>query len=105
VEPSGFQEADQAVVSALAEGAGWLVAKEVLADKDARLEVALPLPKQEYVKDFKSEASKEEFCCLLARASETAWQAPDGLDRDEAYERAGRYVATSSGGRCRRVQR
>jgi hypothetical protein len=80
------------VVSALAEGADRLVAKEVLADKDARLEVALPLPKEEYAKDFKSEASKEEFCCLLARASETPWQAPRGLDRDEAYERAGRYV-------------
>ena len=80
------------VVSALAEGADRLVAKEVLADKDARLEVALPLPEKEYVKDFKSEASKEEFCCLLARASEKPWQAPDGLDRDEVYERAGRYV-------------
>jgi hypothetical protein len=80
------------VISALAEGADRLVAKEVLADKNARLEVALPLPEEEYVKDFTSEASKEEFCCLLARASEAPWQAPDGLDRDEAYERAGRYV-------------
>jgi len=80
------------VVSALAEGADRLVAKEVLADKDARLEVALPLPEEEYVKDFKSEASKEEFSCLLARATETPWQAPKGLDRDEAYERAGHYV-------------
>ncbi len=80
------------VVSALAEGADRLVAKEVLADKDARLEVALPLPKEEYVKDFTSEASKEEFGCLLGRAIEAPWQAPDGLDRDEAYERAGRYV-------------
>ncbi len=80
------------VVSALAEGADRLVAKEVLADKDARLEVALPLPEEEYVKDFTGEASKAEFCCLLARASEPPWRAPDGLDRDEAYERAGRYV-------------
>ncbi len=80
------------VVSALAEGADRLVAKEVLADKDARLEVALPLSKEEYVKDFKSEASKDEFRCLLAQAGETPWQAPDGLDRDEAYELAGRYV-------------
>ena len=80
------------VVSALAEGADRLVAKEVLADRDARLEVALPLPEEEYVEDFKSEASKAEFRSLLARASETPWQAPGGLDRDEAYERAGRYV-------------
>jgi hypothetical protein len=80
------------VVSALAEGADRLVAHEVLAGGDARLEVALPLPAGEYVKDFKSEASKEEFHCLLARAADPPWQAPDGLDRDEAYERAGRHV-------------
>jgi hypothetical protein len=80
------------VVSALAEGADRLVAHEVLADGDARLEVALPLPAGEYVKDFKTEASIEEFHCLLAQSADPPWQAPDGLDRDEAYERAGRYV-------------
>jgi hypothetical protein len=79
------------VVSALAEGADRLVVEEVLADRDARLEVALPLDTEEYAEDFKTEASKEEFGSLLARASDK-WQAPDGLDRDEAYERAGRYV-------------
>jgi hypothetical protein len=80
------------VVSALAEGADRLVAHEVLADGDARLEVALPLPAEEYAKDFKTEASKEEFRCLLAQAADPPWQAPDDLDRDVAYERAGRYV-------------
>jgi hypothetical protein len=80
------------VVSALVEGADRLVAKKVLTNKDARLEVALPLPEEEYLEDFKDEASKEEFLCLLGQASETPWQAPDGLDRDVAYERAGRHV-------------
>jgi hypothetical protein len=80
------------VVSALAEGADRLVAKKVLTNKDARLEVALPLPEEEYLEDFKDEASKEEFLCLLGQASETPWQALDGLDREVAYERAGRYV-------------
>lgn len=79
------------VVSALAEGADRLVVEEVLADRDARLEVVLPLDTEEYAEDFKAEASKEEFRSLLARATDK-WQAPDGLDRDEAYERAGRYV-------------
>ena len=46
---------------------------------------------KEYAEDFETEASKEEFRSLLARASDK-WQAPDGLDRDKAYERAGRYV-------------
>jgi len=59
-----------------------------LADHDARLEVALPLDTEEYAEDFKTETSKDEFRSLLARASDK-WQAPDGLDRDEAYERAG----------------
>ena len=54
------------VVSALAEGADRLVVDEVLADRDARLEVALPLDAEEYAEDFKTEASKEEFRSLLA---------------------------------------
>ena len=80
------------VVSALAEGADRLVAEEVLADPDARLEVTLPLPVKKYAEDFKSETSKQEFHRLLARASDEPWQAPDGLAREEAYERAGRSV-------------
>lgn len=79
------------LVSALAEGADRLVAEEALADYDARLEVALPLAADDYAKDFKTEVSKQEFRSLLDRASDT-WQAPAGLSREEAYERAGRYV-------------
>ena len=80
------------VVSALAEG-GRLVVEELLVGHDARLEVALPLDAEEYAKDFKTEASKHEFRSFLARARDSdKWQAPDGLDRNEAYERAGRYV-------------
>jgi SMODS and SLOG-associating 2TM effector domain 1 len=108
------------VVSALAEGADRLVAEEVLAagddrlvlkdvltvgdeqtmvpetvlaDLDARLEVALPMDAGEYAEDFKTEESKEEFRCFLARARPgDTWKAPEGLEREEAYERAGRYV-------------
>ncbi len=107
------------VVSALAEGADRLVAQEVLAaendqlvlkdvlgsgddrlvletvlgEVDARLEVALPLEVGDYVDDFKTEESQKEFRSLLARArSSDVWTAPGGLEREEAYERAGRYV-------------
>jgi hypothetical protein len=81
------------VISALAEGTDRLVAGEVLAaGADTRLEVALPLPAEDYLKDFQTEESKQEFRCLLARASDV-WTAPPGLEREEAYERAGRYVA------------
>ena len=48
---------------------------------------------EEYARDFQSEASKQDFRYLLARARDNdRWQAPDGLEREEAYERAGRYV-------------
>jgi len=95
------------VVSALAEGADRLVAEEVLAsgadqkmvldmvlaDLDARLEVALPMDAEKYLEDFKTEESKEEFRCFLARARPgDTWQAPAELEREKAYERAGRYL-------------
>jgi hypothetical protein len=81
------------VVSALAEGADRLVAEEVLAAGADRLEVALPMDVEEYAEDFKTEDSKLEVRCLLARARPSdIWQAPDWLEREEAYERAGRYV-------------
>ena len=53
--------------------------------------MALPLAPEDYEEDFKTEASKEEFRCLLTEASDI-WPAPDWLDRNEAYERAGRYM-------------
>jgi nucleoside 2-deoxyribosyltransferase len=69
------------------------VLQSVLADLDARLEVALPMAAEEYAKDFTTEESKEEFRCFLARAQPgDIWEAPAERDREEAYERAGRYV-------------
>ena len=79
------------VVSALAEGADRLVAREILTAPGARLEAALPLPPEDYARDFGSETSAQEFGELLGRSSEV-WQAPESRDREEAYERAGRHV-------------
>jgi hypothetical protein len=79
------------VVSPLAEGADRLVAREVLRDGQADLEVPLPLPRDEYERDFGSAESKREFDELLARAKEVTVLSP-GDDRAAAYERAGRYV-------------
>jgi nucleoside 2-deoxyribosyltransferase len=85
---------DQLVLKdVLTAGDDQLVLKTVLANLDARLEVALPMQAEEYAKDFMTEHSKQEFRCLLARAGPgDIWTAPDGLEREEAYERAGRYV-------------
>ena len=79
------------VISALAEGADRLVAREVLARPGAELEAALPLPAREYLADFAAEASRTEFTELLGRAARV-WLAPPGSSRAEAYERAGRHV-------------
>jgi hypothetical protein len=79
------------VVSPLAEGADRLVAREVLKDREADLEAPLPLPRDEYVRDFRSAESRREFDELLARAREVTVLGLGG-SRESAYERAGRYV-------------
>lgn len=79
------------VVSPLAEGADRLVARCVLAHPAARLIVPLPLPREEYLRDFASDESKHEFVKLLERADEVI-ELPPTPTRDEAYEAAGLYV-------------
>lgn len=54
------------VVSALAQEADRLVAEEVLKDS-SRLEATLPLPPDEYAKDFGT-ASRREFRFFLRRS-------------------------------------
>jgi hypothetical protein len=63
----------------------------VLSDARNRLEVALPLAPEDYLNDFASDASKQQFTALLDRATHI-WRAPASDSRDEAYERAGRHV-------------
>jgi len=84
-----------AAVSPLAEGADRLVAARALADEGATLEVALPLPRDDYMDDFATAESRQEFDSLLARASEVV-TLPPGETRDEAYERVGRYIVDHS---------
>jgi hypothetical protein len=62
------------VISPLAEGADRLVAQEVLSwhstsNSSSQLEAPLPMPEDEYVKDFPNPKSKAEFKNLLARAN------------------------------------
>jgi len=79
------------IVSALAEGADRLVAREVLNDPDAVLEVALPLPRADYVQDFTTAQSREEFKSLLDQARVIAMM-PPSESREAAYAAAGRYI-------------
>ena len=75
------------VLSALAEGADRLVAEVTLRRPGARLEAALPLPKFDFLDDFVSPESKEEFLRFLARA-DSVTELPAQDSRDEAYAAA-----------------
>jgi hypothetical protein len=55
------------VLSPLAEGADRVVARAVLSDPDARLDVVLPLALEDYLEDFATEESRKEFEELLSR--------------------------------------
>ena len=79
------------VMSSLAEGADRLVAVRAIKRWRARLVVPLPLPVSEYLADFVTPASKEEFHSLLVRAHEVI-TLPRAPTRVEAYEAAGRYI-------------
>ena len=83
------------VLSALAEGADRLVAQQILRRPGARLVVPLPLAKADYMADFASPKSKQEFLSLLGRADEVV-ELPPARAREHAYDAAGNYVLEHS---------
>jgi hypothetical protein len=80
------------VVSALAEGADRLVARDVLERSGSRLEVVLPFEASEYVDDFADAASRADFADFLGRASMTTVVRPRST-RDLTYREAGVRIA------------
>ena len=90
-----FPGAVRTVLSCLAEGADRLVAQRMLARPGSRLIVPLPLPRDEYMKDFHSAKSKRAFLDLLARADEVI-ELPPQPSRADAYRAAGLYVLDHS---------
>jgi hypothetical protein len=99
---SRYPDSPFLVLSGLAEGADRLVAGIVMRELDARLCAVLPLPPENYVKDFADEASRAAFHELLAKAALRAdvydemgadeWSAP-GKQRDRQYARQGGLIA------------
>lgn len=79
------------VVSPLAEGADRLVAREVLGRPDTALEAALPLPRDEYLNDFATPASRREFDELMEEAS-LITVLPPTVTREDAYLQVGQYL-------------
>jgi hypothetical protein len=90
-----FPEEPLRILSSLAEGADRLVARRVLARPGARLVAVLPLPRLDYMADFESQQSREEFLALLGEA-EAVVEMPPRDNRAEAYEQAGRHVVEHS---------
>lgn len=92
------------LLSPLAEGADRLVASVAL-EEGAKLVVPLPLPVEEYERDFAEEESLRRFRGLLARADEHfALPLLGSLDdvhqggeaRNRQYEQVGAYIARHS---------
>ena len=92
------------IISPLAEGADRLLACIALTYPNSRLEVPLPLTLDDYLEDFQTPASREEFRDLLALCPHPLYlrskriadesQNPDERSalRAAAYEAVGHYV-------------
>ncbi|MGW8564877.1 hypothetical protein [Isoptericola sp. NPDC055881] len=91
VQATGIDEVLFGVVSALAEGSDRIIARTVLAEPGAVLEAALPLPADDYERDFDDAASRAEFRELLGRAASVRTE-PASADRESAYMLAGYRV-------------
>lgn len=79
------------MISALAEGADRLCAAVGL-EHGASLIVPLPMPVEEYRRDFATEASRAEFGGLLAKAAKVLVFSDNGSDRPAAYLASTVYV-------------
>ena len=84
------------LLSSLAEGADRLGARVALR-LGIGVVAVLPLPREEYERDFATEESRAEFADLLGRAQE--WfsvDVPPGSSRSYAYARAAAYITQRS---------
>lgn len=85
------------VISPLAEGADRLVVKEAMewhvldSSNNFFLDVVLPLSKEDYIRDFESTESKDEFELLFCKAHSIVTLGTT-TSRNIAYENVGRYV-------------
>ena len=100
-----LQHSPFVVLSSLAEGADRLVARVAMEELSAELIAVLPMPQNEYERDFLIEESKAEFRSFLSRACFVkeasipegdacdASRALEGEQRNRQYARAGAIVA------------
>lgn len=90
-----FPDSTFRVLCSLAEGADRVLAKRLLMIPGTSLWVPLPLPEEEYLKDFETQESKQEFLNLLGKAERVIeMQVKEG--REEGYLAAGKYILENS---------
>ena len=83
-------------VSSLAEGADRLVAGEILKREGSRLEIVLPLPAEDYCRDFSSPASIDQFNEFRNRPGTITDIIRTARPPEKAYALAGRAVVDRS---------
>jgi hypothetical protein len=83
-----------AVVSSLAEGADRVLARAILARQAARLEVVLPMDRDDYSSDFHLPGSRDDFDDLMHKG--TVDIVGSAKSRKHAYESAGQAVVDRS---------
>ncbi|MFO7944061.1 MAG: hypothetical protein R6U51_07165 [Anaerolineales bacterium] len=86
-----FEGSSLNVVSSLAEGADRLIVQRTLERKNISLTALLPMPQQEYIKDFDSIPSRKEFQRLVDQAQEII-TLPTPTTREGAYHAAGQHL-------------
>ncbi len=85
------------IISPLAEGADTIATEEILGieihseSKKPFLEVILPLKIHEYIKDFETGKSEEEFENLF-KLADSVKTIQDATSREDAYYKAGKYT-------------
>src|ERR1019366_4670803 len=92
-----YRHTSLVLLSALAEGADCLVA-QVALDLGIRLIVPLPMPKEDYKREFTSDDGRAEFDRLLQRA-EKSFPSPTLGESDsnaQRYAQVGAYIARNS---------
>lgn len=86
-----YQGLPYQVFSCLAEGSDRLLAYKLIHTLPADLIVILPLPEQEYLKDFQTKESIQEFCDLKRMAKKVVTLDQEYI-RPTAYQEANRYL-------------
>jgi hypothetical protein len=79
------------IFSSLTEGADRIVAKRVLMREAASLVAVLPMPQRQYVADFLTPESLDEFSKLVEAADDIVVLPPKDT-RARCYEQAGLYM-------------